>query len=113
MDTSDVGVGEVLPQERKDDIDLPNCYFSLTFDKYQQELSTIEKKMLVLLLSFKHFNVHFIHSWCLLITIPSYLLKQCKIKNTDKLLLLQEYNLIIKHNKCKDDFIANVLSRVR
>jgi hypothetical protein len=28
VDTSDVGVGEVLLQERKDDIDLPNCYFS-------------------------------------------------------------------------------------
>ena len=38
MDTSDVGVGE-----RKPDIDLPNCYFSKTFDKDQQQLSTIEK----------------------------------------------------------------------
>jgi hypothetical protein len=28
VDASDVGVGAVLPQERKDDIDLPNCYFS-------------------------------------------------------------------------------------
>jgi hypothetical protein len=28
VDTSDVGVGAVLLQERKDDIDLPNCYFS-------------------------------------------------------------------------------------
>ena len=28
VDASDVGVGAVLLQERKDDIDLPNCYFS-------------------------------------------------------------------------------------
>ena len=28
VDTSDVVVGAVLLQERKDDIDLPNCYFS-------------------------------------------------------------------------------------
>jgi hypothetical protein len=28
VDTSDVGFGAVLLQERKDDIDLPNCYFS-------------------------------------------------------------------------------------
>ena len=28
VDTSDVGVGEVLLQECKDDIDLPNCYLS-------------------------------------------------------------------------------------
>jgi hypothetical protein len=27
-------------------------------------------------------------------------------------LMLQEYNLIIKHIKCKDNFIANILSRV-
>ena len=27
-------------------------------------------------------------------------------------LMLQEYNLIIKHIKCKDNFIANVFSRV-
>jgi hypothetical protein len=26
-------------------------------------------------------------------------------------LMLQEYNLIIKHVKCKDNFIANVFSR--
>jgi Zn ribbon nucleic-acid-binding protein len=31
VDTSDVGVGAVLFQEGKDDIDLPNCYF---FSKY-------------------------------------------------------------------------------
>jgi hypothetical protein len=28
VDASDVGVGAVLLQEGKDDIDLPNCYFS-------------------------------------------------------------------------------------
>jgi hypothetical protein len=28
VDASDAGVGAVLLQERKDDIDLPNCYFS-------------------------------------------------------------------------------------
>jgi hypothetical protein len=41
------------------------------------------KKWLALLLSFKHFDVHFIHSWCLLITTPSHL-KKCIIKITDK-----------------------------
>jgi hypothetical protein len=28
-------------------------------------------------------------------------------------LMLQEYNLIVKHIKCKNNFITNVLSRVR
>jgi hypothetical protein len=31
VDTSDVGVGAVLLQGGKDDIDLPNCYLSLKF----------------------------------------------------------------------------------
>ena len=31
VDTSDVGVGAVLFQEGKGDIDLPNCYFFLKF----------------------------------------------------------------------------------
>jgi hypothetical protein len=33
VDASDVGVGAVLLEECKDDIDLPNSYFSLKFDK--------------------------------------------------------------------------------
>ena len=33
LDATDVGVGAVLLQEGKDDIDLPNCYLSLKFDK--------------------------------------------------------------------------------
>jgi hypothetical protein len=70
-----------LLQEGKDDIDLPNCYFTWTFDKDQQKLSTIEKKLLALLLSFKHFDVHVIHSWCLQITTPSHLLKNAKQKS--------------------------------
>ena len=32
VDASDVGVGAVLLQEGKDDIVLPNCYFSLKFE---------------------------------------------------------------------------------
>jgi hypothetical protein len=37
VDASDVGVGAVLLQEGKDDIDLPNCYFSLKYDKDQKK----------------------------------------------------------------------------
>jgi hypothetical protein len=32
LDATDVDVGAVLLQEGKDDINLPNCYFSLKFD---------------------------------------------------------------------------------
>ena len=37
VDASDVDVGAVLLQEGKDDIDLPNCYFSLKYDKDQKK----------------------------------------------------------------------------
>jgi hypothetical protein len=41
VDASDVVVGAVLLQEGKDDIYLPNCYFSLKFDKIRKKSSTI------------------------------------------------------------------------
>ena len=31
LDSTDVGIGAVLLQDGKDDIDLPNCYLSLKF----------------------------------------------------------------------------------
>ena len=37
VDASDVGVGAVLLQEGKDDIDVPNCYFFLKFDNDQNK----------------------------------------------------------------------------
>jgi hypothetical protein len=38
VDASDVGVGAVLLQEGKDNIDLPNCYFSLKFENDQKKV---------------------------------------------------------------------------
>jgi hypothetical protein len=38
VDASDVVVGSVLLQENKDDIYLPNCYFSLKYDKDQKKV---------------------------------------------------------------------------
>ena len=78
MDTSDVGVGE-----RKPDIDLPNCYFSKTFDKDQQQLSTIEKNTCLIVI-FEAF-------WCTFYPFVVFtdhntvtFIKKCKIKITDK-----------------------------
>ena len=70
--TSDVGVGAVLLQGGKDDIYLPNLLKSVT--KIRKNNPQLKKK---------HFDVHFIYSWCLLITIPSHLLTMCKIQITD------------------------------
>ena len=53
MDASDAGVGAVLFQEREDDIDLPNCYFSLALYKDNKKLSTIVKKITCLIVIFE------------------------------------------------------------
>ena len=38
VDASDVGVGAVFLQEGKDNIYLPNCYFSLKFENDQKKV---------------------------------------------------------------------------
>jgi hypothetical protein len=43
VDASDAGVGAVLLQERKDDIDLPNCYFCSTFCKDKKRYPQLKK----------------------------------------------------------------------
>lgn len=57
---SNVGVGAVLQQEYDQDIDFSISYFSRMFDESQRRsrYSTIEKEILVLLLTFKHFYGH-------------------------------------------------------
>jgi cytochrome b561 len=71
--TSDAGVGAVLLQGGKDDIYLPNLFKSVT--KIRKNNPQLKKK---------HVDVHFIHPWCLLVTIPSHLLTMCKIQITDQ-----------------------------
>jgi hypothetical protein len=44
VDASDVGVGAVLLQGRKDDIDLPNCYFCETFNKDKKKYPQLKTK---------------------------------------------------------------------
>ena len=60
MDDNNVGVGAVLQQEYDQDIDCSISYFSRMFDESQRRsrYSTIEKEILVLLLTFKHFDGH-------------------------------------------------------
>jgi hypothetical protein len=41
VDVSEVGVGAVLLQEVKDDIDLPICHFSIKFDIHQKNHSNL------------------------------------------------------------------------
>ena len=118
VDASDVGIGAVLMQEGTDKVDHPVCYFSRKFNKHQQNYSTIEKECLALLLALQHFDVY-LGTTLYPISVftdhnPLTFIHKIKNKNQRLLrwcLILQEYNLDIKHIKGKDNVIADALSR--
>ena len=106
-------------QEDADGIDHPVCYFSRKLIKHQKKCSTIEKECLALLLSLQHFEVYL--SACSSDVIvytdhnPLTFINKMKNKNQRLLrwsLLLQQYNLDIRHIRGKDNVIADALSRV-
>ena len=119
IDASDVAAGAVLLQEDKDGIDHPVCYFSKKFNKSQKNYSTVEKECLSLVLALQHFEIY-VTSGGRTITVfsdhnPLVFLNKMKNKNQRLLrwsLLLQEYNLNIRHIKGKDNIIADCLSRM-
>ena len=119
VDASDVGAGGVLMQKDSENVEHPVCYFSKKFNKHQRNYSTIEKECLALILALNHFDVY------LNVTMypvqvftdhnPLTFINRMKDKNQRVLrwsLILQEYNLDIKHVKGKENVIADALSRV-
>lgn len=109
----------LLQSDDDSGIDHPVCYFSKKFDKCQKNYSTIEKECLAMLLSLQHFNVY-VSSPVHPVTVftdhnPLTFIHKMKNKNQRLLrwsLMLQEYNLDIKHIKGKDNVVADALSRV-
>ena len=119
VDASDVGIGAVLLQEDNNGIDHPVCYFSKKFNKHQKNYSTIEKECLALILAIQQFEVYLTSSISPIVVFsdhnPLSFLHKLKNKNQRLLrwsLLLQEFNLGIRHIKGKDNIIPDALSRV-
>jgi len=118
VDASDAAAGAVLLQEDKDGVDHPICYFSRKFNKSQKNYSTVEKECLALVLALQHFEVYVSSSSLPVVVFsdhnPLVFLHKLKNKNQRLLrwsLMLQEYNLDIRHIKGKDNVIADCLSR--
>ena len=119
IDASDVGVGAVLMQENEKGIEHPVCYFSRKLNKHQQKYATIEKEGLALVLALQHFEVY-VNSGLHPIVVytdhnPLTFLGRMKANNQRILrwsLLLQEYNLVIRHVPGKENVVADALSRV-
>ena len=108
-----------LLQEDNNGIDHPVCYFSKKFNKHQKNYSTIERECLALILTIQQFEVYLTSSASPIVVFrdlnPLSFLHKLKNKNQRLLrwsLLLQEFNLDIRHIKGKDNIIPDALSRV-
>lgn len=118
VDASDIGAGAVLIQEDDAGIDHPICYFSKKFTKSQQHYSTIEKEALALLLALQHFEIYL--DACtipiLVYTDHNPLVFLFRMSNSNQRLmrwslLIQGFNLEIRHKKGCENVIADALSR--
>ena len=117
VDASDLGVGAVLMQ-KDSEVDHPVSYFSKKFDKHQKGWSTIEKEAFGLISALKHFSVYLSTSSFPILVLtdhnPLVFMEKMKDKNMRILrwsLIVQDYNISIKHVRGVDNVIADCLSR--
>ena len=118
-DASDVGVGAVLLQSDSQGIEHPISYFSKKLSPSQRKYSTVEKEALALILALQHFEVY-VSGGREPIEVrtdhnPLVFLNRFKNKNsrlTRWSILLQEWNLLIKHVNRKDNVVPDALSRI-
>lgn len=118
VDASAVGAGAVLLQEDANGVDHPVCYFSRKFNKHQINYSTIEKEALALLMALQYFDVYVGSSSCPVIVFTDHnpLVFLSRMYNHNQRLMrwsliVQSYNLVIKHKKGAENVIADALSR--
>lgn len=118
VDASALGMGAVLIQEDDVGFEHPICYFSRKFNRHQRNYSTIEKEALGLILALQFFEVY-VGSSVLPVTVytdhnPLVFLSRMYNHNQRLMrwsLIVQNYNLIIKHKKGSENIIADTLSR--
>ena len=118
VDASAVGAGAVLLQEGESVVQHPVCYFSIKFKNHQLNYSTIEKETLAMLLALQHFEVYVGCSSTpvLVYTDHNPLVFLAHMRNSNQrlmrwALLVQGYNIAIRHRKGVDNVVADALSR--
>ena len=118
VDASAVGAGAVLQQESEQGITHPVCYFSRKFNKHQVNYSTIEKEALAVLLALQYFEVYVGSSplpvVCYTDHNPLVFLQRMRNHNQRLMrwaILVQDYNLEIRHKRGADNVVADALSR--
>lgn len=115
VDASAVGAGAVLMQGSDDGLTHPVCYFSAK--RHQMNYSTIEKETLAMLLALQHFEVYIVSS-SLPVTVymdhnPLVFLSTMYNRNQRLMrwaLLVQGFNLVIRHKKGTENIVADALS---
>lgn len=117
VDASAVGVGAVLLQEGADGVGHPVSYFSAKFNHHQLNYSTIEKETLAMLLVLQHFDVYVGSSSCPVVVYTDHnpLVFLGKMYNHNQrlmrwALIVQPYNLEIRHKRGSDNVVADALS---
>ena len=105
-------------QEQPNGIDHPIAYYSKKFNKHEKNYSTIEKECLGLVLALQHFEAYLSPTSepVLIFTDhnPLVFVNRMKYKNRRILrwsLILQEFDLDIRHIPGKENVIRDCLSR--
>lgn len=116
IDASDLRAGAVLSQVGPDGLEHHVYYFSLKFDKAQTSYSVVEKKVLCLILAVKKFETYLSGNQVVIYTDhnPLTFINSMKCKNQRVLrwsLILQEFNIVIRHIPGRQNVIADDLSR--
>ncbi|CAI5657377.1 unnamed protein product [Oreochromis niloticus] len=118
VDASANGAGAVLLQEDQHGVDHPIGYFSKKFNVHQRRYSTIEKEALSLLFALQHFEVYVGSSPSPVIVYTDHnpLVFLMRMQNSNQRLmrwslLVQDFNLDIRHKKGTENVLADALSR--
>ena len=118
VDASDQGAGAVLLQSGAEEVQHPVCYFSRKFNDQQRRYSTIEKETLALVLAVQHFEVYLGALEKVVVYSDHDPLRFLfRMRNANQRLMrwsliLQPFNIEIKHVRGTDNVLADALSRV-
>ena len=119
VDASDMGAGAVLLQHDNDGLEHPVCFFSRKFNQHQRVYSTIEKEALALVLGLQHFEVYVGGAVQPVVIYTDHnplvfldRMRNCNQRLMRWSLILQGYNLEIRHIRGRDNVVADALSRV-
>lgn len=116
-DTSDFVVGVVLGQQKEKHFH-PIYYTSKTLNHVQENYTTIEKELLVVVFAFDKFEPYLVLLKVVVYTDHSmlnYLMSKIDAKHhlIRWILLLQEFNVLIKDKRGAENLAANHLSRLK